>query len=53
MSLRSVENWHRLPGGVGESMSLRCSRNMEMWDTVIGHGGDGLVVGLCDLRGLF
>jgi len=47
-----VLQWHRLPREVVESPSLEpCECGTE--DMVSGHGGDGLVVGLSDLGGLF
>ena len=51
-----VMQWHRLPRGVVKSPYLevlgRCG-GVALRDTVSGHGGDGLMVGLDDLRGLF
>jgi len=52
---RAVRQWYRLPREVVESLSLEvleecvdgALRNMVSW-----HGGDGLMVGLDDLRGL-
>jgi len=51
-----VRCWNRLPREVVESLSLGCSRDVEIrylgvWIT--GHGGDGLMVGLDELSGLF
>jgi len=47
---------NRLLKGVVESPSLAVLRNsvdVALRDMVSGHGGDGLMVGLVDLRGLF
>ena len=41
------------PGRWGNHHPWRCSRTMEIWDVVSRHGGDGLIVGLDDPRGLF
>lgn len=48
--------WHRLPREVVESLSLRCSRNVEMWHQgtwLVGMLGDRLMVGLHDVSSLF
>jgi len=55
-SERTVRQWHRLPGEVGESPSLEVFNNhvdVALRDTVSGHGGDGLVVGVGDSSDLF
>ena len=47
--------WHRLPREVVDSLSLEVLKNcgdVALRDVVSGHGGDGLVVGLGDLKGL-
>ncbi len=47
---------HRLPREVVELLSLEVFQNrvdVALRDMVSGHGGDGLMVGLGDLRGLF
>ena len=46
---------HRLPREVVGSPSLEVFREYDvaLRDVVSGHGGDGLVVGLGDLGGLF
>lgn len=49
-------HWHRLPEEVVESLSLEAFKNcgnMALKDTISGHGGNGLLVGLDGLRGLF
>jgi len=54
-SERLVRQWHRLPGEVMKSLSLEVFQNrvnVAPRDMVSGHGGNGLVVGLDDLRGL-
>ena len=55
-SKRVVRHWHRLPGEVLKSLSLEVFQNCEdvaLRNIIIGHGGNGLTVGLDDLRGLF
>ena len=47
--------WHRLPRGVVQSPSLEVFKNcvdVALRDVVSGRGGEGMVVGLDDLRGL-
>ena len=47
--------WHRLPREVVESPSLEVLKNrvdVALRDVVSGHGGDRLMVGLGDLKGL-
>ena len=54
-SARAVRQWHRLPREVVQSPSLEVLKSrvdVALRDMVCGHGGDGLVVGLGDLRGL-
>ena len=49
-------HWHKLPRELGESLSLGVSNkhgDVALKDMVSGHGGDGLMVGLGDFRGLF
>ena len=50
-----VMHWHRLHGEVVESPSLRGVQDTGRWERAVlsGHGGDGLVVELGDLSGLF
>ena len=51
-----MRHWHRLPREVVKSLVLEMFNNhgdVALRDTVSGHGGDVLVVGLGDLRGLF
>jgi len=53
---RAVLQWHRLPTEVVESPSLGVSKkhlDVALRDVVSGHGGNGLTVGLDDLRSLF
>jgi len=51
-----VLQWHRLPREVVESPSLEVLKNrvdVALRDVVVGHGGDGLLVGHGDPKGLF
>jgi len=45
-------HWHRLPREVVESASKDCA-HLALRNMVSGHSGDGLMVGLDDLSGLF
>ena len=51
-SERVVMHWHRLPREVVESVSKDCA-HLALRNMVSGHSGDGLMVGLDDLSGLF
>jgi len=56
LSERVIMHWHRLPRQLVGSLSLEVFKNcgdVALKDLVSGHGGNGLVVGLDDLRGLF
>ena len=51
-----VRQWHRLPREVVESPSLEVLKNrvdVALRDVVGGRGGDGLLVGHGDPKGLF
>jgi len=53
---RVVLRWHRLPREVVQSPSLEVFQNrvdVALRDVVSGHGGDGQMAGLGELRGLF
>ena len=56
LSERVIMHWHRLPRQLVGSLSLEVFKScgdVALKDLVSGHGGNGLVVGLDDLRGLF
>jgi len=56
LSERVIMHWHRLPRQLVGSLSLEVFKNcgdVALKDLISGHGGNGLVVGLDDLRGLF
>ena len=55
-SPKVVMHWHRLPREVVHSPSLEVFKNhvdVALRDLVSGRGGDGLMVGLVGLSGLF
>ena len=55
-SERAMLQWHRLPREVVQSPSLEVFQSrvdVALRDVVSGHGGDGLEVGLGDLKALF
>ena len=55
-SERVMKNWHRLPREAVVSLSLELFKNrgdVALRDVVSRYGGDGLVVELDDLTGLF
>ena len=52
---RVVLQWHRLPKEVMQSLPLEVFKicvDVALSDTVSGHGGDGLMVGIGDLSSL-
>ena len=53
---RVVMYWNRLPRELTKSLSMEVFKScvdVALRDMVSGHGGDGLMVGLGDLSGLF
>jgi len=55
-SQRVVLQWHSMPRQIVESLSLKVFHNhvdVTLRDMGSGHGGDRLMVGLGDRRGLF
>jgi len=51
-----VRQWHRLPREIVKSLCLEVFKkyvDVALRDTVSGYGGDGLIVGLGDLKSLF
>jgi len=54
-SERTVRYWHRLPREVEESLPREVFRKCAgaLKDVVSGHGTDGLMAGVGDVRGLF
>ena len=54
-SERMVMHWHRLPKEVVESLALEVFKKhvgVALRNMVSGHGGDELIIGLDDLKGL-
>ena len=51
-----MRQWHRLPREVVDSPSLEVFQDhvdVALRDMVSGHGGDGVMLGLNDLSGIF